>query len=199
MALIQRTQNTPLKNKYQLYKPFLRIDFEYRCAYCKNREAVEGGSKKFDIDHYKPKSKFPDLVNIYSNLIYSCRVCNSSKRNFWPNFIDILKDQYILNPCNDDFEKHYNMKQAEWRGNTLVALWNIKRLRLNSPKKLQFREDEADVCEIINNLTFKQEELKIILSCDKLSAYSRRSAKEDLKNIQKNISILKRKTFEPLD
>ena len=59
MALIQRTQNTPLKNKYQLYKPFLRIDFEYRCAYCKNREAVEGGSKKFDIDHYKPKSKFP--------------------------------------------------------------------------------------------------------------------------------------------
>lgn len=199
MALIQRTQNPPLKNKYQSYKPFLRIDFEYRCAYCKNREAVEGGSKKFDIDHYKPKNKFPDLVNTYSNLIYSCKECNSSKHKFWPTIIDMSKNQYILNPCNHDFEKHYNMKQAEWRGNTPVALWNIKRLRLNSPKKLQFREDEADACEIINNLTLNQEELEIILSYDKLSVYSRRSAEKDLKNIQKNISILKRKTFEPLD
>ena len=199
MALLQRTQNPPSGKKYQYYKPFLRIDFEYRCSYCKNREAVEGGSKKFHIDHYKPQKKFPNLRNSYPNLFYCCSECNNSKKDFWPSFIDKLGKQYILNPCEHDFEKHYNMKQSEWRGNTSTALWNIKRLRLNSRKRVQFREDEADIREIVNDLELKEKELIEILKKNKLSENSRKSAQEDLKNIQKEISILIRKTFEPLD
>jgi hypothetical protein len=199
MVLIKRNQSPPTRKKYQYYKPFLRIDFEYRCSYCKNRETVEGGSKKFHIDHYKPKKKFPELINDYLNLFYCCSECNNAKKDFWPTMFDRLMRRFILNPCEYDFEEHYNMNQPEWRGNTRVALWNIERLRLNSSRRVQFRQDELDICKMINELNHKQEELKKHLVSKKLTEISRESLENDLSAIQKHIAILKRKALEPLE
>jgi uncharacterized protein (TIGR02646 family) len=199
MVLIKRHQNPPSGKKYQYYKPFLRIDFDYRCAYCKSREVVEGGSKKFHIDHYKPKSKFIKLINDYFNLFYSCSECNNAKNDFWPTILNRLLHQFILNPCEHDFDEHYNMNQAEWRGNTRVAIWNIERLRLNSKKRVQFRQDEFDVCEIIDELKRKQQELEKLLLKNKLPKKTEESFESDLNAFQKQIAILKRKTLEPLE
>lgn len=199
MVLIKRNQSPPSGKKYQYYKPFLRIDFQYRCSYCKNREAVEGGSKKFHIDHYKPKKKFHELINDYLNLFYCCSECNNAKQDFWPTFLDRWMNRFILNPCEHDFEEHYNMNQPEWRGNTQVALWNIERLRLNSRKRIQFRQDELEVCKIIEKLNLKHQELEKYLISQKLTKKSRESLENDLSAIQKEIAILKRKTLEPLE
>lgn len=199
MVLKQRHQNPPSGKKYQYYKPFLRIDFDYRCSYCKSREAVEGGYKKFHIDHYKPKSKFIKLINDYFNLFYSCSECNNAKKDFWPTILDRLMHQFILNPCEHDFDEHYNMNQAEWRGNTRVALWNIERLRLNSKKRILFRQDEQVVCEIIDELIQQQQELQKVLDRKKLSDTSTESIKNNVCEIQKKIDALKRSKLEPLD
>jgi HNH endonuclease len=199
MVLIKRTQNPTLGKKYQFYKPFLRIDFEYRCSYCKNREVVEGGTKKFHIDHYKPQSKFPELINEYLNLFYCCSECNNAKKDFWPTILDHWMSRYILNPCIHDFEEHYNMKHPEWRGYTRVALWNIEKLKLNSKRRIQFRQDELDVCEIIAKLNSQQEELEKLIVNNILPEKSKESAEKDLNDIRKQIAIFKRKTFDPLE
>ena len=79
---------------YRTYKPYLRSDFNGRCGYTDCPDQWFGGSKCFHIDHFKPKSKFPDLENHYSNLVYSC------------SYVNILKTDDIdgmLDPCSAEF------------------------------------------------------------------------------------------------
>ncbi|MFI0435098.1 MAG: hypothetical protein ACH350_05160 [Parachlamydiaceae bacterium] len=80
-----------------------------------------------------------------------------------------------------------------------MAIWNIERLRLNSKKRVQFRQDEFDVCQIIEELKHKQQELEKLLLKNKLSKETKESFESDLNAIQKQIAILKRKTLEPLE
>ena len=54
---------------------------EYRfnglCAYCE--ETTRG-----EVDHLRPKSKFPGLVYCWSNWLFSCHECNHAKDSNWP-------------------------------------------------------------------------------------------------------------------
>jgi hypothetical protein len=108
-------------------------------------------------------------------------------------------NRIILNPCEHDFEEHYNMNQPEWRGNTRVAIWNIERLRLNSKKRIQFRQDEFLICEIIDELSRQQQELQNKLVRKGLSEESRESIKINISANQNKIDALKRSKLEPLD
>ena len=47
------------------------------CAYCE--ETCKG-----EVDHFRPKGKFPELVYEWSNLLFSCHDCNHSKGDKWP-------------------------------------------------------------------------------------------------------------------
>jgi len=67
------------------YKPFLRSDFRTRCAYCERPEEYLGGEEAFEVEHFRPKSKFPQLDCVYSNLYYACRGCNAHKSETWPS------------------------------------------------------------------------------------------------------------------
>jgi 5-methylcytosine-specific restriction endonuclease McrA len=87
MGLLARKQTPPFFLSYQKYKPYLRIDFNYRCAYCTMHEAEGGGSKKFHIDHYLPKSLFPAKQSEYVNLLYACMQCNLLKVNYYGNWL----------------------------------------------------------------------------------------------------------------
>lgn len=158
-----------------------------------------GGSKKFHIDHYKPKIKFPKSINDYINLFYCCSDCNNSKKDFWPTLFDRFLNRFILNPCEHDFEEHYDMNQPEWRGSTQVALWHIEKLRLNSKKRIQFRQDELYVHQIIDELNRKQQELEKLLVNNELSKKARIAFENNRSANQKQIDILKRKTLEPLE
>lgn len=84
--------------KYQTYKPYLRNDFNGRCGYTDCPDQWFGGPKCFHIDHFKPKSKFPALVNQYDNLVYSC------------SYVNILKTDDIdgmIDPCSSEFNEAF--------------------------------------------------------------------------------------------
>jgi len=65
---------------YVDYRPWLRDDFLFRCAYCLKREQWGQVSFEYDIDHFEPRSLRPDLALSYDNLLYACRRCNGVKR-----------------------------------------------------------------------------------------------------------------------
>lgn len=65
--------------KYGGYRPWLRDEFAFRCAYCLIREQWGRITSEFDVDHFQPQSLRPDLVANYENLVYACRRCNSVK------------------------------------------------------------------------------------------------------------------------
>jgi hypothetical protein len=61
------------------FRPWLRDEFIFRCAYCLRRERWELGRTEFEIDHLVPVARASDLARAYDNLLYTCDVCNSVK------------------------------------------------------------------------------------------------------------------------
>ena len=61
------------------FRPWVRDDFTFRCAYCLRRERWEPGRTGFELDHLIPVATAPERALLYDNLIYTCGVCNAVK------------------------------------------------------------------------------------------------------------------------
>jgi hypothetical protein len=66
-----------------------------------------GGDEVFEVEHFKPKSKFPDLTCTYPNLYYVCRKCNGYKSETWPSEDQIARGQRFADPCVEDPYVHH--------------------------------------------------------------------------------------------
>jgi uncharacterized protein (TIGR02646 family) len=47
-----------------------------RCMYCEDAPADE-------VEHFRPKDLYPELVFAWSNYLYACGICNGPKNNRW--------------------------------------------------------------------------------------------------------------------
>ena len=71
------------------------------CWY-RERQCVTGpevGGQTPTVGHFRPLSRFPELAYIWANWNFSCRRCNASKGNQWPEL-------GYINPCADDVAEH---------------------------------------------------------------------------------------------
>ncbi len=85
---------------YTSFKPYLRADFNNRCGYCDCDDYHAGGSRGFQIDHFKPVKLFEGLKLTYSNLVYSCPYCNRAKWDKWKD------PDGFLDPCTTEYDDH---------------------------------------------------------------------------------------------
>ena len=106
MSEIQFRNNSPNRTysgkeltDYKRYKDQLVTDFNERCGYTDCHQFWFGGKGNFQIDHFKPKSKHPELETKYSNLVYSCSYVNRSKGDDVGSYID---------PCDTDYNQHFH-------------------------------------------------------------------------------------------
>ncbi|MCH8875192.1 MAG: HNH endonuclease [Chloroflexi bacterium] len=51
--------------------------FSWLCAYCEQFARGE-------VDHFRPKNRFPERVYEWSNWVFACHDCNSAKLDKWP-------------------------------------------------------------------------------------------------------------------
>ena len=72
-----RTRPRPGDSRWQDFSPQLSEVFSSICGYCE--EYCDG-----EVDHFKPKSKFPALVYKWSNWVLACSHCNRTKGDKWP-------------------------------------------------------------------------------------------------------------------
>jgi uncharacterized protein (TIGR02646 family) len=75
----------PTAGTYKNWKNELREEGRYQCVYCAIGEPLFGGERNFHVEHYRPKKRFSELTNVFSNLFYCCAICNSFKGSDWPN------------------------------------------------------------------------------------------------------------------
>jgi len=75
-----RQETPPQFDDCQKYLPFLRRDFRHRCAYCERTEGALGGEEFFEIDHFRPVSRFREHVTHYPNLITLAANATGTKR-----------------------------------------------------------------------------------------------------------------------
>jgi len=93
-----RTYNGKELSVYRSYKESLAKDFNNRCGYTDCYDFWFGGKRNFQIDHFKPKSKYPDKITKYSNLVYTCSYVNRAKSDDDGNYMD---------PCDTDYNQHF--------------------------------------------------------------------------------------------
>ena len=67
----------PSDSRWVTFLPNLRSVFSGSCAYCE--EWCRG-----EVEHFRPRSQFPELVYEWSNLLLACHDCNHAKGPKWP-------------------------------------------------------------------------------------------------------------------
>lgn len=95
----------PKDAKWRGFLPDLSTVFNGCCGYC---EAYCKGV----VDHFRPKSQFPELVYEWSNWIFACHDCNFNKLDKWPTsgFSDPCNDKTF---CNLQYSFVYDLKTGE--------------------------------------------------------------------------------------
>lgn len=73
-----------------------------KCAYCERIPNDGGGD--LEIDHFLPKSLYPEMVVTLCNLIPACKQCNTIKSR-----IDPTGDRAMIHPFKDNPQKHLVM------------------------------------------------------------------------------------------
>lgn len=143
--------NIDAKNNYHEYRDILRFDFCCSCSYCTLTE-VEAFGIRFEIDHYYPQKHYPDLINEYNNLFWSCEICNNYKSNYTPDDEDLKIGNVILRIDNNDPRDHYELRNDSLYHKSHMGDFNINLLllnRLNLRRIRQIRQRFLDATEYI--------------------------------------------------
>src|SRR5712692_8681327 len=99
MAKFHRRTPAPLvAGDYRSFRVYVREDFHRICAYCLLEEQLAGGEENFELDHFRPQSRFPELAGDFYNLI---------KSDKWPSIALQGRGIGIVDLCRDDFETHF--------------------------------------------------------------------------------------------
>jgi hypothetical protein len=143
--IFRRTVNPPIYERYQDYKPLLRKDFLYNCAYCLSHEHFVGDIWTFTVDHFRPKRTFKHLINAYSNLYFACARCNTYKGSLWPKEHELAMGYGFVDPCATDPFVHFHFASSgEVRGLTSAGSYSIQHLRLDRQQLRQRRQRLAN-------------------------------------------------------
>ena len=141
IARFERTSPAPeVSGGYAAFRPYVRADFRQCCAYCCRHEFWTGGVGNFELDHYRPVSRFPSLTRDFYNLRYACHVCNLTKSDFWPSSEMESEGIGIVDLTVDAFSDHFHLEaKGILQPLTPSAQFTITFLRLNTEYLQQLR------------------------------------------------------------
>ena len=73
------------------------------CMYCSSNEPSQ-------VEHYRPKSVFPERALEYENYLWACDICNRAKSDRFPP--DTEAGESILNPMEDNVWEHFFLEDT---------------------------------------------------------------------------------------
>ena len=151
--MIERKQHPSKFRDYRKYKPYLRIDFEYRCAYCGITEYRWGSERNFVVEHFRPRSRFPDLATVYSNLYYACNRCNDLKGDTWPSPLEIELGYMWPDPCACEVYREHlrELDNGMLEPITPAGIYTTENLMLNlRPYLVSWRRERRQLVDDID-------------------------------------------------
>ena len=117
----------------------LKASTFHKCMYCESKIThIDYG----DIEHIKPKSKYPSLEFTWSNLGFSCTVCN---RKYKKNNYD--ENTPLINPYDEEPSEQIICsgamvypKQGSERGELSIKYLGLNRVELIEKRQLKIDE-----------------------------------------------------------
>ncbi len=99
-----------------------------KCCYCECH--IDEESKYLEVEHFQHKNKYKDLVLLWSNLLPSCKRCNTTKGSH-----DVLAEP-IINPTLDNPKEHLYFRAYRIRPKSPLGDKTIEVINLNNRKRL---------------------------------------------------------------
>ncbi|MDO7443548.1 hypothetical protein Q5X61_07290 [Acinetobacter baumannii] len=145
-----------------------------KCAFC---EGFPEDNGNIEVEHFHPKSLYPEEAFKWENFLPCCRKCNNAKDDH-----DTKLDP-IINPFTDNPSDYLEVSMIRLKGKNIIGektidVCNLKGTRLYRPYAellLQFNQYEDDLLEAITDYHNKDTErrkknqlLKIQESIDRL-------------------------------
>lgn len=90
-------ENAQTKYSHPHVKDDLVSMFHGKCAYCESKITVVTYGA---IEHFRPKSEYPDLTFEWSNLLLSCDVCNNAGHKGTNFPLDINGEPLLIDPTD---------------------------------------------------------------------------------------------------
>ena len=164
-----RKQVPPVFTSYRRYKPFLQTEFDSICVYCRTPDFVPS-SGNFGVEHYLPKSKFPELENVYSNLFFACNACNRRKGAYYPDTEEARRRRFVPNQCDHTMYDHLRMSGATVNAHSDAGKFTIELLGLNDEGFNQKRSLILVIVDALKNSIHESErklsQLKALIDSD---------------------------------
>lgn len=112
------------KYNHKQVKDSLKIMFSGKCAYCESHITHIGYGH---IEHFRPKSKFPDLCFTWDNLLLGCEICNGKYKG--DKFPESNEGGLFINPVDENPDEFFDF---EFDPDTGVAIVISKNVRANT-------------------------------------------------------------------
>lgn len=139
-----------------------------RCMYCSGSEASQ-------VEHYRPKSIFPELAMTWENYLWSCGLCNQFKGNRFPPRTE--PGAQIVNPMEEDVWSFFFLDEfgnlcARWRtdiddtdprAEKTIAVLSLDRDALQETRQIridELRQKVRDAVSLFRNNHLSHEDLK---------------------------------------
>lgn len=150
-SLQQSVRSVRQRYKQKDVQEALHQMFAGKCAYCESRI---GAVSYPDIEHFYPKSRYPEKTFLWTNLLHACEKCNRTyKRDQFP--LDDYGEPLLIDPTAVDMriEQHLEfiwdqqtqislVRGLDIKGQTTIAL-----LGLN--KRHELLDERSDVMKRI--------------------------------------------------
>jgi uncharacterized protein (TIGR02646 family) len=163
--------------------------FNDKCAYCETK--VRDSKSNLYIDHFRPRENAKGFKNDetdldhywwlsyeWNNLYFICIECNSYKSSWFPvegkrakvltKYSDIVEQEnnLIIDPCNDEIEKHLRndfrtgkLIPLSRKGETTIQILQLNRNNLVN-RRLEAIQEEVKNWDMITTSFFKNKILK---------------------------------------
>ncbi len=143
------------------------------CVYCGRKLNTRRAGKSYHIEHFRPRSSYPELETHFTNLFLSCgqedklggrsEICGTAKEN-WFNEAQHVEPHYP--DCTNRFRFSLSGQVVPESDSDAAAREMINRLNLNHPELKQDREDilnriDSDMLDISD---FVDAENRIVMS-----------------------------------
>jgi len=99
-----------------------------KCCYCEC-DVTRGGSY-LEVEHFHPKSLYPEEVICWENLLPACKRCNVHKRDH------DTKQEPIIHPIQDEPQSHLSLRNYRLYSKTPLGEKTIDVLDLNDRERL---------------------------------------------------------------
>lgn len=105
-----------------------------KCAFCETKPSESGN---IEVEHFNPKSRYPDSAFDWDNFLPACRKCNGSKDDH------DSRDEPIVNPYDLDPEDIFSYKdiritakENEYKqmGDMTISVCSLNSVRLMKPR-----------------------------------------------------------------